>query len=70
MTSQKTSTEFTEPGERAEVISGGEWSNMDLVDLKNALICGSSLTEVADFLCRSVEDVIAKATELGYLARQ
>jgi hypothetical protein len=40
---------------------------MDIDDLKGAVAYGSSLQEVAEFLCRSGTpgDVAAKANELG-----
>jgi hypothetical protein len=48
------------------------WSEMDIEDLKRAVAYGSSLKEVAEFLCRSgtALDVAAKAKELGLTWRE
>jgi hypothetical protein len=50
-----------------DVYDGEPWSEMDIEDLKGAVAYGSSLEEVAEFLCRSGTplDVAAKAKELG-----
>jgi hypothetical protein len=45
--------------------SGKPWSEMDLWDLTNSLAYGSTVEEVADFLCRDVEEVRDKVAELG-----
>lgn len=44
--------------------SGKLWSVMDLTDLHNGLHIGAPIEELADFLCRDVEEVRAKAAEL------
>jgi hypothetical protein len=48
---------------------GKPWSEMDLLDLRNSLAYGTSIEEVAGFLCRAgtVEEVKRKAEELGLL---
>jgi hypothetical protein len=50
-----------------DIYDGEPWSEMDIEDLKGAVAYGSSLEEVAEFLCRSDTplDVAAKAKELG-----
>jgi hypothetical protein len=48
-----------------DVNSGKEWSPMDLADLQNSLTQGSSIEEVAQFLCRDVGEVQRKMAELG-----
>jgi len=48
---------------------GKPWSEMDLVDLRNALAHDRPLAEIADFLCRSEQEVQAKITELGLSQR-
>jgi hypothetical protein len=45
---------------------GKDWSEMDLTDLKNALAFGRSLEDIADFLCRSEQEVREKIAELGW----
>jgi hypothetical protein len=49
-----------------DVNGGKPWSAMDVADLKAAITDGSSLRDTAKFLCRSEEEVRAKATELGF----
>jgi hypothetical protein len=43
---------------------GKDWSEMDLVDLRNSLAYGRSLEDIADFLCRSEDEVREKIAEL------
>jgi hypothetical protein len=38
---------------------------MDLCDLTNSLARGQAVGEIADFLCRNVEEVRAKIAELA-----
>jgi hypothetical protein len=45
--------------------SGKPWSKMDLFDLRNSVECGTPIREVAEFLCRDLPEVRAKARELG-----
>jgi hypothetical protein len=45
------------------------WSPVDLYDLRQGLGRGTPLDEVADFLCRDVSEVRAKASQLGLLRR-
>jgi hypothetical protein len=44
---------------------GKAWSEMDLVDLRNSLKHGRSVAEIAEFLCRSEQEVQEKIAELG-----
>jgi hypothetical protein len=48
----------------ADINSGKEWSPMDLFDLQHSIESGRSLEEVAQFLCRDVQEVQAKMAEL------
>ena len=41
------------------------WSEMDIFDLKNSLILGKPVAEVATFPCRRKDEVRAKARELN-----
>jgi hypothetical protein len=43
---------------------GKPWSEMDLLDLKNSLAHGTSICDIADFLCRSEKEVREKIAEL------
>jgi hypothetical protein len=46
-------------------INAGEpWSEMDLSDLKDLIRDRRSIAEIAEFLCREVDEVEAKAAEL------
>jgi hypothetical protein len=45
--------------------SGEPWSEMDLYDLRYGLQIGTSVEELADFLCRDVEEVRQKIAELA-----
>ena len=47
--------------------SGKPWSTMDLADLRRSLADGDSIGETARFLCRDVEEIRAKAIELGLI---
>lgn len=51
------------------VNSGKPWSPVDLYDLRAGLERGTPIDEVADFLCRDVPEVRAKAAQLGLLTR-
>jgi hypothetical protein len=55
------------PARDPDLNDGKAWSQMDLDDLKSAVIYGRTLEQTAEFLCRSgtPEDVAAKAKELG-----
>jgi len=46
-------------------INGGkEWSDMDLADLWQCLADGARAGDIADFLCRDVDEVKRKIAEL------
>ena len=53
----------------ADVNSGKEWSPMDLADLQNAVANGYGMEEIAQFLCRNVQEVQTKLGELRLLSR-
>jgi hypothetical protein len=42
---------------------------MDLFDLKNSLERGMPIAEIADFLCRSEQEVREKIADLGWSQR-
>jgi hypothetical protein len=52
---------------RPNLNEGKPWSEMDLVDLRNALAHGRSVEDIADFLCRSEQEVREKIAELDLL---
>jgi hypothetical protein len=47
------------------VNSGKPWSPVDLYDLRQGLGRGTPIDQVADYLCRDVSEVRAKALQLG-----
>jgi hypothetical protein len=47
------------------ISTGAEWTEMDLEDLKAAVQHARSVEEIAEFLCRSIDDVACKCAELG-----
>jgi hypothetical protein len=49
----------------SDIYDGTEWTEMDIEDLKSAIAYSRSLEEIAEFLCRSTDDVARKCTELG-----
>lgn len=60
------------PDYRPNLNTGKVWSEMDLMDLKHALEYGTSVPEIADFLCRDPEEVWEKVSDpkkclAGYL---
>jgi hypothetical protein len=44
------------------------WSETDLIELRDSIAHGCSIEEAADFLCRELAEVWAKADELGLSA--
>jgi hypothetical protein len=54
---------------RPNLNEGKPWSEMDLVDLRNSLAFGRSVADIADFLCRSEQEVHNKIAELGWAHR-
>ena len=47
-------------------MNGGEpWSEMDIADLAICAADGTGAAETATFLCRNIDETIAKARELG-----
>ena len=45
-------------------LSGKPWSVTDIVDLRKDLQLGTSIDQIASFLCRDVDEVQRKAAEL------
>ena len=45
--------------------TGKPWSEMDLFDFGNLLGRGDTMEQVAEFLCRDVEELHAKLRQLG-----
>jgi hypothetical protein len=45
--------------------TGKEWSEMDIIDLRQSIKTGASAETTAQFLRRSIGEVREKATELG-----
>jgi hypothetical protein len=45
-------------------LSGKPWSATDLADLRNDLRLGTPIGEIANFLCRELNEVERKVTEL------
>lgn len=45
-----------------------QWSDTDLVELRDSIAHGCSIEEAADALCRDLAEVWAKADELGLSA--
>jgi len=50
-----------------DIYDGKAWNEMDVRDLTASLLCGDTIEEAAEFLCRSgtIDDVRRKAEELG-----
>ena len=44
--------------------TGKSWSEMDLADLKNCIARREPIEEIADFLCRDIEEVRIKIREI------
>ena len=47
-----------------------DWSEMDLADLVNCVTNGNTVEDIAEFLCRDVDEVRAKAEELKSIGQQ
>jgi hypothetical protein len=58
------------PGDEANINKNEPWSATDDEDLREAVSSGSSLDEVAAFLCRDPLDVAQRAEALGLKWRQ
>ena len=55
---------------KMNVNANKEWSEMDLADLVNGLANGNAVEDIAEFLCRDVDEVRAKAEELKSIGEQ
>jgi hypothetical protein len=53
--------------EKIDANDGQVWSEMDVRDLTASVLCGDTIEEAAEFLCRSgtIDEVRRKAEELG-----
>ena len=51
--------------EQPNTNTGKPWSEIDLFDLQNGLERGGSIEEIADFLCRTTQEVEEKMRELS-----
>jgi hypothetical protein len=49
---------------KPNINEGKPWSKMDLVDLRNSLALGGSVAYIAEFLCRSEDEVREKIADL------
>jgi hypothetical protein len=49
--------------------SDDSWSELDLSDFRFFVERGDSAHKIADFLCRTPEEVISKAMEMGWCLR-
>jgi hypothetical protein len=47
-----------------DINSGAKWSESDIRDLRDAVQRGETAEEIATFLCRDVDEVLAKIAEL------
>jgi hypothetical protein len=45
--------------------AGREWSEMDIIDLRQCIKTGDSVAQTATFLRRTIGEVSEKAAELG-----
>ena len=52
------------PAGRETINAGEPWTEMDMSDLRELIRQRRSIAEIAEFLCREVEEVEAKAAEL------
>ena len=52
------------PADAPNINTGKPWSEMDLADLKFCLATGWPAEEIANFLCRNVDEVRAKVAEI------
>lgn len=53
------------PADAPNINSGKPWSELDLQDLRYCLAAGEPVADIADFLCRNVDEVRAKIAERG-----
>jgi hypothetical protein len=49
--------------DRPNLNEGKPWSEMDLVDFRSAIGIGRSVMDIADFLCRSEDEVRERIAE-------
>jgi hypothetical protein len=53
----------------ANINEGKPWSEMDVFDLKNSLERSTPIADIADFLCRSEQEVLEKIADFGWSQR-
>jgi hypothetical protein len=53
------------PADAPNINTGKPWSPLDLQDLRYCLAAGEPVDDIADFLCRNVDEVRAKTAELA-----
>jgi hypothetical protein len=53
------------PADAPNINTGKPWSALDLQDLRYCLAAGEPVEDIADFLCRNVEEVRAKTAEIA-----
>jgi len=53
------------PADAPNINTGKPWSELDLQDLRYCLAAGEPAEDIADFLCRNVEEVHAKTAEIA-----
>ena len=53
------------PADAPNINTGKPWSALDLQDLRYCLAAGEPAEDIADFLCRNVDEVRAKTAERG-----
>jgi hypothetical protein len=51
-------------GEMSDISSGTPWSEQNIRDLRDAVQRGETAEAIATFLCRDVDEVLAKIAEL------
>jgi hypothetical protein len=54
-----------QPADAPNINSGKPWSDLDFQDLRYCLAAGEPAEDIADFLCRNVDEVRAKTAELS-----
>jgi hypothetical protein len=53
------------PADAPNINSGKPWSELDLEDLRYCLAADWPAEDIADFLCRDVDEVRAKTAEIA-----
>jgi len=63
----ETKAHYIEAMKVEDANDGEPWTEMDVRDLTASVLCGDTIEEAAEFLCRSgtIDEVRRKAEELG-----